>query len=34
MRELIWTEVKRLLQKKRSGRLVVDMDSSEHVYEL
>lgn len=34
MRELIWTEVKRLLQKKRSGRLVVDMDSSDHVYEL
>ncbi|RXK38177.1 hypothetical protein M231_04551 [Tremella mesenterica] len=34
MRELVWTEVKRLLQKKRTGRLALDMDSSEHVYEL
>lgn len=34
LRETIWQEVKRLLQKKRAGRLVVALDSPDHVHEL
>ena len=34
LRESIWTEVKRLLEKKRAGHLVVDMDSPHHVEDL
>ncbi|WVQ93108.1 hypothetical protein IAU59_000172 [Kwoniella sp. CBS 9459] len=33
LRELVWAEVKRLLGKKRHGRLVVEPDSSEHLYD-
>ncbi|WVO15544.1 hypothetical protein L204_103204 [Cryptococcus depauperatus] len=32
-REIIWAEVKRLLNKKRNGRLVVEPDSPEHLYD-
>ncbi|OCF35676.1 hypothetical protein I316_02731 [Kwoniella heveanensis BCC8398] len=33
LRELVWAEVKRLLGKKRHGRLVVEPDLSEHLYD-
>ncbi|WVF65435.1 hypothetical protein IAT40_000162 [Kwoniella sp. CBS 6097] len=33
LRELVWAEVKRLLGKKRHGRLVVEPESSEHLYD-
>ncbi|ORX39184.1 hypothetical protein BD324DRAFT_618757 [Kockovaella imperatae] len=34
LRESVWSEVKRLLQKKRGGQLVVDMHSPPHVDDL
>jgi hypothetical protein len=34
MRELTWAEVKRLMQKKKSGRLVVDPDSTDHTFDV
>ncbi|ODO06026.1 hypothetical protein L198_01254 [Cryptococcus wingfieldii CBS 7118] len=32
-REVIWAEMKRLLGKKRNGRLIVDPDAPEHLYD-
>jgi hypothetical protein len=34
MRELVWGEMKRLQQKKQTGRLVVDLDSADHVFDV
>ncbi|WWC91089.1 uncharacterized protein L201_006030 [Kwoniella dendrophila CBS 6074] len=33
LRELVWAEVKRLLGKKRHGKLVVEPESPEHLYD-
>jgi hypothetical protein len=34
MRELVWGEMKRLQVKKQTGRLVVDPDSVDHVFDV
>jgi len=34
MRELVWGEIKRLHHKKQTGRLVVDLDSADHVFDV